>query len=132
MKITKAYLKQVIKEELSSIKEMDVGYMDGPLSAYEDEDNLDPVTLADELVTLAVKQRMASASDEGYYGDMGLQEMARAQISVENWSSKNEEDRDEEDLYWLRFCYEELDGHPAFRKLKGFGAPPPAVPRRNY
>ena len=124
MKLTKAYLKQIIKEELSSIKEMDIGYMDGPLSAYEDEDDLDPVTLADELVTLAVKQRMASASNEEYYVDMGLQEMARAQKSVESWSSKAEDDHDEEDLYWLRFCYEELEGHPAFRKLKGFGPPP--------
>ena len=122
MKLTKATLKRIIKEELSTIQETEIGYMDGPLSAYEDEGDLDPVALADELVTLAVKERIKDAlkySDD-YYGDMGLQEMARAQRSVESWSSKPIDDHMPEDFYWLHFCEKELEGHPAHAKLAEF------------
>lgn len=101
MKLTKRALKKFIKE------------------AMDEYGGQDDVALADELVTLAVRERMKSAMqyDDLLYMDMGLLEMARAQKSVENWSGGKEDD-----LYWLDFCYEELENHPAAAKLAKFGS----------
>lgn len=101
MKLTKRALKKLIKE------------------AMDDYGGQDDTELADELVTLAVRERMKSAMqyDDLLYMDMGLLEMAKAQESVENWSAGKEDD-----LYWLDFCYEELENHPAAGKLAKFGS----------
>ena len=102
MKITKAYLKKVIKEELEQISE-------GGVDEHGEEEAMD-------LLTTAVKVRMESAMQEDYHGDMGLLEMAKAQKSIEAWA--NGED---DNLYWLDFCMEELEGHPDEAKLSKYG-----------
>lgn len=100
MKLTKRTLKKLIKE------------------AMDDYGGQDDIELADELVTLAVRENMKAAMqyEDILYMDMGLLEMARAQKSVENWSAGKKDD-----LYWLDFCYEELENHPAAAKLAKFG-----------
>lgn len=100
MKLTKRALKKLIKEAMDD-------YVGG-----------DDIELADELLTIAVKEniRLAMKYGDTYYGDMGLLEMARAQKSIENWSAGKKDD-----LYWLDFCYTHLEDHPAADKLRQFG-----------
>lgn len=103
MKLTKATLKRIIKEELGQISE-------GGVDEHGEEEAMD-------LLTTAVKERLKSAMQEDYHGDMGLLEMARAQKSIEKWAAGSNRD-----MYWLDFCYEELEGHPDAAKLDKYGS----------
>jgi len=103
MKLTKAKLKQIIKEELEQMGEASV-------DQHGEEEAMD-------LLTTAIKERLKSAMQEDYHGDMGILEMARAQKSIEKWAAGSDRD-----MYWLDFCYEELEGHPDAAKLDKYGS----------
>ena len=104
MKITRTQLRQIIKEEHAKLlNEVSV-------DEHGEEEAMD-------LLTTAFKVRLKDALDEEYHGDMGILEMAKAQKSIENWAAG-----DERDMYWLKFCYQELEGHPDEAKLSKYGS----------